>query len=123
MELQISKTVMWLPGYAKHTLNSWLNYKVQEGVLKGTGVSLGFTYLTGRETYWDPSPDPDQNLPDYFKLDAGLFWEKENLRITANVFNVLDEYLYSGSYYAWLNAYYWQTDAPRNVRLSISYSF
>ena len=62
-------------------------------------------------------------LPDYFKLDAGLFWEKDNLRITANVFNVLDKYLYSGSYYAWLNAYYWQTDAPRNVRLSISYNF
>lgn len=112
-----------VPGYAKHTFNSWLNYKVQEGVLKGTGVSLGFTYLTGRETYWDPSPDPNQNLPDYFKLDAGLFWEKENLRITANVFNVLDKYLYSGSYYAWLNAYYWQTDPPRNLRLSISYSF
>jgi iron complex outermembrane receptor protein len=112
-----------VPGFAKHTVNSWLSYKVQNGVLKGSGVSLGFTYLAGRETYWDPSPDPNQNLPDYFKLDAGLFWEKDKLRITANVFNVLDKYLYSGSYYAWLNAYYWQTDAPRNVRLSIAYSF
>jgi len=112
-----------VPGYAKHTVNSWVNYKVQNGRLKGTGVSLGFTYLTGRETYWDPSPDPNQNLPDYLKLDAGLFWEKDNLRITANVFNVLDKYLYSGSYYAWLNAYYWQIDSPRNLRLSVSYSF
>jgi len=112
-----------VPGYAKHTVNSWVNYEIQNGSLKGTGFSLGFTYLTGRETYWDPSPDPNQNLPDYFKLDAGLFWEKDNLRITANVFNVLDKYLYSGSYYAWLNAYYWQTDAPRNLRLSVSYSF
>jgi len=112
-----------VPGFAKHTVNSWLNYKIQDGVLKGAGASLGFTYLAGRETYWDPSPDPSGILPDYFKLDAGLFWEKDNLRITANVFNVLDKYLYSGSYYAWLNAYYWQTDAPRNVRLSISYNF
>ena len=112
-----------VPGFAKHTVNSWLNYKIQNGVLKGAGASLGFTYLAGRETYWDPAPDPSGNLPDYFKLDTGLFWEKDNLRITANVFNVLDRYLYSGSYYAWLNAYYWQTDAPRNVRLSISYNF
>jgi iron complex outermembrane receptor protein len=62
-------------------------------------------------------------LPDYFKVDAGLFWERDNLRITANVFNILDEYLYSGSYYTWLNAYYWQTDPPRNVRLSLAYKF
>lgn len=112
-----------IPGYAKHTVNGWLNYKVQDGVLKGSGVSLGFTFLSGRETYWDPSPDPDQNLPNYFKLDAGLFWERDDLKITANVFNVLNEYLYSGSYYSWLNSYYWQTDAPRNLRFSIAYSF
>lgn len=112
-----------IPGYAKHTANTWLNYKIQNGLLKGTGFSAGFSYLAGRETYWDPSPDPDQNLPSYFKLDAGVFWEKDNLRLTANVFNVLDEYLYSGSYYSWLNAYYWQSDPPRNVRFSISYKF
>lgn len=112
-----------IPGYAKHTANTWLNYKIQNGVLKGTGFSAGVTYLAGRETYWDPSPDPNQNLPNYFKLDAGMFWERDNLRITANVFNVLDEYLYSGSYYSWLNAYYWQSEAPRNVRLSVNYRF
>jgi iron complex outermembrane receptor protein len=112
-----------VPGYAKHTMNGWLNYKIQNGILKGTGFSAGLTYLAGRETYWDPSPDPNQNLPDYFKLDAGLFWENNSLRVTANVFNVLDKYLYSGSYYSWLNAYYWQTDPPRNIRVSVAYKF
>ncbi|HEX6227373.1 MAG TPA: TonB-dependent receptor [Chryseolinea sp.] len=112
-----------VPGYAKHTVNTWLSYKIRDGILKGTGLSAGFTYLNGRETYWDPSPDPNQNLPAYFKLDGGLFWENDNLRITANVFNILDDYLYSGSYYSWLNAYYWQTDPPRNVRFSIGYKF
>ena len=100
-----------------------MNYKIQNGALKGTGASIGFTYLAGRETYWDASPDPDKTLPDYFKLDGGLFWENERLRITANVFNILDDYLYTGSYYSWLKAYYWQTDPPRNFRMSISYSF
>ena len=112
-----------IPGFAKHTVNSWLTYKIQNGILKGTGVSAGFSWLSDRRTYWDESPDPDQNLPDYFKLDAGLFWQKNKIKITANVFNVLDEYLYSGSYYSWLNAYYWQTDPPRNMRVSVNYKF
>jgi iron complex outermembrane receptor protein len=112
-----------VPGFSKHTVNTWLSYKIQNGVLKGTGFSTGFTYLTDRATYWDPSPNGGATLPNYFKLDAGLFWENDKLRITANVFNLLDEYLYSGSYYSWLNAYYWQTDPPRNVRISIGYKF
>lgn len=112
-----------VPSFVRHTTNSWLNYKIQDGALKGFGASAGFTYLAKRFTFWDPAPDPSQKLPDYFKLDAGLFWEKDQFTITANVFNVLDEYLYSGSYYKWLSAYYWQTDAPRNMRLSISYRF
>lgn len=112
-----------VPGYAKHTANAWLSYRVQEGVLKGAGISGGFTYYAGRETYWDPSPDPNNVLPNYFKLDAGLFWEKDKVNITANVFNVLNKYLYSGSYYPYLNAYYWQADPPRNLRFSIAYRF
>jgi iron complex outermembrane receptor protein len=113
----------YVPGFAKHTANSWLNYKIQSGVLKGAGFSAGFTWLIDRQTYWDPSPAGGDMLDNYFKLDAGAFWEKDKVRITANVFNVLDEYLYTGSWYAYLNAYYWQTDAPRNIRLSISYKF
>lgn len=112
-----------VPGYAKHTANAWLDYTINDGALKGLGFSAGMTWMSGRETYWDPSPDPANVLPEYFKLDAGIFWENDNLRVAANVFNVLDEYLYSGSYYSWLNAYYWQTEAPRNVRFSISHRF
>jgi len=112
-----------VPGYARHTVNGWLGYSLQQGILKGFGVSAGFTMLSGRETYWDPSPDPTQILPTYYKLDGGLFWENKSIRIAANVFNILDEYLYSGSYYAWSGAYYWQTESPRNFRLSVNYRF
>ena len=72
-------------------------------------------------------------LPDYFKMDGGIFYAKDKYRITLNVFNILDEYLYSGSYYEqpailgdWNSlkpAYYYQTEPPRNIRLSISYRF
>lgn len=112
-----------VPSYCKHTANAWLNYKLQNGVLKGAGVSAGFTWLAGRTTYWEEAPDPNQKLKDYFKMDAGVFWENEKFRINLNVFNVLDEYLYNGSYYGYLKAYNWQTDPPRNVRLSVGYSF
>jgi iron complex outermembrane receptor protein len=110
-----------VPGYAKHVANAWLSYKVRSGDLKGTGVSLGGTYLGGRQT--DTWSVGLERLPNYFKMDGGLFWEGAKIRITANAFNLLDKYTYSGSYYSYLNAYYWQADAPRNYRLSIAYKF
>ncbi|TSJ40404.1 TonB-dependent receptor [Mucilaginibacter corticis] len=110
-----------VPGYAKHVANAWLNYKLLSGDLKGTGISLGGTYLGGRQT--DTWSVGLEKLPDYFKMDGGLFWEGSKMRITANVFNILDKYTYSGSYYSYLKAYYWQADAPRNYRLSIAYKF
>jgi iron complex outermembrane receptor protein len=112
-----------VPGFSKHTVNAWLNYTLQQTAVKGFGISAGFTYLAGRATYWDPSPDPNKNLSDYLKVDGGLSYEKDNFKITANVFNVLNEYLYSGSYYKWLNSYNWQTETPRNVRVSVNYRF
>lgn len=108
-------------GYAANTANAWLAYRIQRGTLKNLGASAGFTWLWDRKTdNWD---DSDVRLPDYFKLDAGLFWENDKLRVTANLFNLLDEYLYTGSYYSWNNAFYWQSETPRNLRLSIGYKF
>lgn len=112
-----------VPGFAKHTANIWLTYKIQNGLLKGFGANAGATYYGDRKTYWEESPDPSIKLKDYFKVDAGLFWENNQFRVTANVFNVLNEYLYSGSYYSYLSAYNWQTEAPRNFRVSVAYRF
>lgn len=119
-----------IPGYAKHTSNAWLSYQIQEGALKGLGISGGFTWLKDRYTGWDMTGEA---LPDYFKLDGGLFYSKNRYRVTLNMFNILDEYLYSGSYYElpsvlgdWSSvvpAYYYQTEPPRNVRLSVGYRF
>ena len=109
-----------VPGYAEHTANAWLNYQVQCGALKGVGASAGFTWLGNRHTEWEEAPI---KLPDYFKLDGGLFWQGEKLRVTANAFNILNKYLYSGSYYSWLSAYYWQAEPGRNIRLSVAYNF
>jgi TonB-dependent siderophore receptor len=108
-------------GYAANTANVWLTYRLSHGVLKNLGFAGGFTWLWDRKTdNWDVT---DVRLPDYFRLDAGLFWENDKLRITANVFNLLDEYLYSGSYYSFNEAFYWQSEPPRNARLSVGYKF
>ena len=109
-----------VPSYAAHTANAWLNYQAQSGGLKGAGASIGFTFLGDRHTEWEES---DVKLPDYFKLDGGLFWQGEKIRVTANIFNMLNKYLYSGSYYSWLSAYYWQAEPGRNLRFSVSYNF
>ncbi|MDJ1484036.1 TonB-dependent receptor [Cytophagaceae bacterium YF14B1] len=111
-----------VPGFAKHNANAWLSYKVPTGALKGVGISGGFSYQTNRTT-WSWGGPGEKSLPDYFRLDGGMFWEKDKIRITANVFNILNTYLYSGSYYAYGGYYYWQTEAPRNLRVSLNYTF
>lgn len=110
-----------IPGFAKHVSNAWLTYTLQDGALKGSGISAGFTYLAGRAT--DTWSVGLQKLPNYFKLDGGLFYERSKFKITGNAFNILNKYLFSGSYYEWLNAYYYQAEAPRNYRVSVAYKF
>lgn len=112
-----------VPGYATHTANAWITYRLQDGALKGLGFSAGYMFLDGRNTFWDVSPDPAKVLPAYHKVDAGLSYEKDKMTISLNVFNVMNKYLYSGSYYAWLSAYNWQTDPPRNLRLGVNFRF
>lgn len=110
-----------IPGFAKHTINTWLSYKLESGPLAGLGASAGVTSLVDRATAtWS---DTKENLPNYFRFDAGLFYEKDKMRVALNVFNVLDKYLYSGGYYDFLSSYYWQTEAPRNFRMSVGYRF
>ena len=110
-----------VPGYSTHTANSWLSYTLQNGPLKNLGFSGGFSYQGDRRT--DSWSDSDVRLPDYFKLDGGISWDNRKIRVSANVFNILDKYLYSGSYYSYLNAFYWQAESPRNMRLEIAYRF
>jgi len=115
-----------VPGYAKHTANAWLNYTIQGGFLKNFGANAGFTYLKDRTSYSYSATNPERNMNDYFKVDAGLFWSKGPVKVTANAFNLLDKYLYVGDYYPDYfsnEVYSWQAEAPRNYRFSIAYKF
>jgi iron complex outermembrane receptor protein len=115
-----------IAGSNKHTVNTWLTYKIQQGALEGLGIAGGFTCFADRATGSYSKVNPKQNLPDYFKLDGGLFYESNKIRVTLNVMNILDTYLYSGAFYTnyFSNpAYSWQAEAGRNWRLGVSYRF
>lgn len=115
-----------VPGYAKHTTNAWLSYTIPNGFLKNFGLNAGITYLKDRTSFSYSATNPALNMSDYTKVDAGLFWSKGPVKLTANAFNVLNEYLYIGDYYTGYfsnNVYSWQAEAPRNYRLSLAYKF
>lgn len=118
-----------VPGYATHGANVWLSYRLRNGVLKGLGINVGITALIDRTTWdWGASATPEGKtpdaLPDYFRLDGGLSYERNRFTVTLNVFNLLNDYLYTGSYYGYgSNFYYWQAEAGRNQRLGVSYRF
>ena len=114
-----------LPGVAKHTINANLKYRFMEGAFKGFNLQAGCTSLIDRSSWWADSRDHAEELPDYFRLDAGAGWSNGILAINLMVNNVLDSYLYSGTPYTIgkTNAYYWQTEAPVNYRLNITYNF
>ena len=109
-----------IPGFAKHLINGWLNYRLQGGDLKGLGISVGATYKSDRST-WTWASVNQMPLPDYFRMDAGLSYRFDHFKINLSVRNLLDAYLYEGAPYG--DYYYWQMEAPRNFRMGIAYHF
>jgi iron complex outermembrane receptor protein len=73
-----------IPGFAKHVANGWLTYQIQRGSLKGLGVSGGFSLQKDRST-WDWGSAGQMDLPDYFRMDGGLFWQKGKMKVNLTV--------------------------------------
>jgi iron complex outermembrane receptor protein len=118
-----------MPGYAKHEFNFWVKYQVQSGLFKGMSASIGETSLLDRSTWnWGNASEGVKSLPNYIRVDGALGWRNDKISIMLNVNNLMNRYLYSGayyyknSYYNW-QSYYWQSEPPRNYRLTITYNF
>lgn len=107
-------------GSTTHIQNTWLNYRIDKGALDGIKLSVGYQYQSGRSSWfvWDNS---EKSLPDYFRLDGGIGYQRDKFNINVNVNNILDEYLYSGAPYGGM--FYWQTEPGRNYRMTIGYRF
>ncbi|WP_417887840.1 TonB-dependent siderophore receptor [Zunongwangia sp.] len=109
-----------IAGFSKHITNAWLKYKFKTEKLKGFGISAGYQYLVDRSS-WTWGADGQTDLPDYFRMDGALSWQKNRFKIGLNINNLLNEYLYSGADYG--NYVYWQSEPGRNFRLSLNYKF
>lgn len=107
-------------GSSRHIQNTWLNYKIDKGALTGIGISLGYQYQVKRSP-WYVFDGSSNSLPDYFRLDGGLSFQKEKIGFNLVVNNILNKYLYSGGPYA--DYFYWQAEAGTNARFSVSYRF
>lgn len=113
-----------IPGTDKHITNMWLNYRVPKGNAKGLGISFGVSHITGRTSWYgayDRTVDP--SMPDYTRFDAAASYRFGKIGVALNVNNLFSAKLISGGYYSWSQFYYWQAEAPRNSRLSITYKF
>lgn len=109
-----------VPGHAKHVTNGWLNYNFSDSSkLKGFGASIGYQYQVERST-WAWAADNQSDLPNYLRLDGGLSWNNDSLRIQVNVNNILNEYLYSGANYG--TYLYWQSEPGINGRVTVTYN-
>lgn len=107
-------------GSTKHIQNTWLTYQIQRSALKGLRFQIGYQYQGDRSS-WYVFDNTEKALPDYFRLDAGIGYQAGRVGINLMINNVTNAYLYSGAPYG--NMYYWQTEAGRNFRLSLNYSF
>lgn len=111
-----------VPGSSRHVQNTWLNYKIENGALAGLGVSAGYQWQVKRSP-WYVFDGSANSLPDYFRLDGGLSYQKEKIGFNLFVNNILNKYLYSGAPYTWGGFYYWQVEAGTNVKFSVNYRF
>lgn len=111
-----------VPGSSRHVHNTWFNYKAENGQLSGFGISVGYQYQAKRSP-WYVFDGSANSLPDYFRLDGGLSYQREKIGFNLLVNNLLDKYLYSGAPYSWGEYYYWQAEPGTNFRFSVNYRF
>jgi iron complex outermembrane receptor protein len=109
-----------VPGSSKHVQNAWLNYRVNKGTLSGAGISVGYQYQVKRSS-WYVFDGTSKSLPDYFRMDGSLSYQKENIGFNLVVNNLLNKYLFSGGPYS--DFYYWQAEPGTNLRFSVNYRF
>jgi iron complex outermembrane receptor protein len=93
---------------------------MDRGALTGFGISVGYQYQVKRSP-WYVFDNSKNSLPDYFRLDGSLSYQKEKIGFNLVVNNILNKYLYSGAPYE--DYYYWQAEPGTNMRFSVSYRF
>lgn len=107
-------------GSSRHIQNAWLNYRLDRGKLAGFGISMGYQYQAKRSP-WFVFDGTENSLPDYFRMDGSISYQRKNIGLNLVVNNILNKYLYSGAPYA--DYFYWQAEPGTNVRFTVGYKF
>lgn len=107
-------------GSSRHIHNAWLNYRLDRGKLAGLGISMGYQYQAKRSP-WFVFDGTENSLPDYFRMDGSISYQRKNIGFNLVVNNILNKYLYSGAPYA--DYFYWQAEPGTNVRFTVGYKF
>ncbi|MGF1541138.1 MAG: TonB-dependent siderophore receptor, partial [Pleurocapsa sp.] len=79
-----------LANVPENAASLWTTYKIQDGSLQGLGFGLGLYYAGDRNADLDNTAF----LPNYFRTDAAIFYERERWRAGLNFTNLFDETYY-----------------------------
>lgn len=112
------------PNTNRHITNGWISYRFSKGVLNGIGVNGGIQWLADRFIGTTQTP----NMPNYFRADAGISYQKNKFGISMLVNNLLDDRkLLTAASLATSAAntsfYSYIVEARRNMRMTLTYKF
>lgn len=95
--------------------NLWATYKFSQGALKNFGIAAGGNYASEYKVI-DNAATGVFILPSYTLLNASIFYNIAQIRVTLNVNNITDKEYYTG---------YWSINPqrPRNFVMSVAYKF
>lgn len=104
-----------LANVPEHSFNLWTTYTLQTGDLEGLGFGAGVFHVGGR------AGDLDNSffLDDYTRVDAALFYKKENYRFALNFKNLFDIDYFEGAQ----GRFSAIPGAPFNIQASVSVEF
>jgi iron complex outermembrane recepter protein len=69
-----------------NTASLWTTYRIQKGSLEGLGFGAGIFYVDSRQGDLDNSFE----VPSYTRVDAAIYYEKDNFKAALNFKNLLD---------------------------------
>ena len=103
-----------LYGVPNHQFGLWNSYEIQTGPLKGFGGGLGLYYVSQREAVL---PNTAVDLPSYFRVDASIFYKRDNWKFQVNINNLTNAEIYN------TRGFLIAPQPPLTVLGSITYTF
>jgi len=113
-----------LPGAPKNMASAWLKYVFSNTSLKGLGFGAGVYYVDSKRMDNSIGKDSEGNAlwgqwPSYTTVNAAAYYHIGAMKMALNLNNVFDKYYFLGGF-DYTRAF---AGAPRNIMVSIGYSF